>query len=134
MCAERTPLTSAVSLSEVQTADSGSFAYANPGTIHWGPGSVAEHLEQQLDEAQAQRVFVISTRSVSSNSALGGRLEKLLGERCVGQFAEIFDISLRDHQIMNARLRVGMFNHYCLVRFFDYVRDKRRKSLNTDGC
>ena len=89
MCAERTPLTSAVSLSEVQTADSGSFAYANPRTIHWGPGSVAEHLEQQLEEVQAQRVFVITTRSVASNPALGGKLAEVLGERAVGQFAAI---------------------------------------------
>jgi alcohol dehydrogenase len=63
--------------------------YANPGRIHWGAGTLAERLEQELRERGARRVFVITTRSVATNPALGGKLEKLLGERCVGQFADI---------------------------------------------
>jgi alcohol dehydrogenase class IV len=73
----------------VQSADSGSFAYANPRTVHWGPGSLAQCLEQELDELRAQRAFVITTRSVAGNPALGGRLAQLLGARAVGQFAAI---------------------------------------------
>src|SRR5207302_7642179 len=48
-----------------------------------------ERLERELRERDLQRVFVISTRSVASNPALGGKLEQLLGDRGVGQFAEI---------------------------------------------
>ena len=88
-CAERTPLTAALCLSSVQFADSGSFAYANPRTVHWGPGSLAQCLEQELDKLRAQRAFVITTRSVAGNPALGGRLAQLLGARAVGQFAAI---------------------------------------------
>jgi alcohol dehydrogenase len=73
----------------VQFADSGSFAYANPRTIHWGPGSLAQRLEQALGERNAQRAFVITTRSVAGNPALGDKLAQLLGARGVGQFAAI---------------------------------------------
>ncbi|MCA1648309.1 MAG: iron-containing alcohol dehydrogenase [Chloroflexi bacterium] len=73
----------------MQSGDSGSFNYANPRTVHWGTGSLAERLEQELTKRNAQRVFVISTRSVASNPALGGRLADLLGARRVGQFAAI---------------------------------------------
>lgn len=73
----------------VQTAASGSFAYANPRTIHWGPASLAQRLEQELSKRNTQRAFVITTRSVAANSALGGRLAQLLGARAVGQFAAI---------------------------------------------
>src|SRR5258707_15063008 len=87
--AERTPLTAALSLSSVQVADSGTFVYANPGTIHWGPGSLARCLAQELDERRVQRVFVITTKSVASNAALGGALAQLLGARSVGQYSAI---------------------------------------------
>jgi alcohol dehydrogenase class IV len=67
----------------------GSFAYANPGRIYWGAGTLAERLEHELRERQAQRVFVITTSSVAGNPALGGKLQTLLGERGVGHFAAI---------------------------------------------
>ena len=89
MCAERTPLTAALSLSRVQLADSGTFTYANPRTVHWGPGSLARSIVQELDERRAQRAFVITTRSVAGNPALGGALAELLGARAVGQFSHI---------------------------------------------
>ena len=73
----------------MQLADSGTFTYANPRTVHWGPGSLARCLALELDERRAQRAFVITTRSVAANPALGGRLAALLGARCVGQFAAI---------------------------------------------
>jgi alcohol dehydrogenase len=73
----------------VQFAQSGSFTYANPRTIHWGPGSLAERLEQEMRQRNAQRAFVITTRSVAGNPSLGGTLAELLGARRVGQFAAI---------------------------------------------
>ncbi|MGI9146766.1 MAG: iron-containing alcohol dehydrogenase [Chloroflexota bacterium] len=65
----------------------GSFSYANPRTIHWGPGTLAERLERELSERRVQRAFVITTRSVESNPRLGGRLKTLLGSRLAGGFA-----------------------------------------------
>jgi maleylacetate reductase len=68
----------------VRPADFGSFAYANPRTIHWGPGTLPERLAQELG---ARTACVITTRSVAANAALGGRLKTLLGSRLVGEFA-----------------------------------------------
>jgi alcohol dehydrogenase class IV len=73
----------------VGLGDSGSFSYANPRTIHWGGGSLAHHLEQELTQRGAQRAFVLSTSSVAGNPALGGKLQQLLAGRFVGQFAAI---------------------------------------------
>jgi len=73
----------------VQLADSGTFTYANPRTVHWGPGSLARCLALELDERRAQRAFVITTRSVAANPVLGGALARLLGARAVGQFSAI---------------------------------------------
>ena len=72
----------------MQPADYGSFSYANPGTIHWGPGTLAERLEQELREQSVARACVITTRSVEANPALG-ELEQLLGERCAGKFSGV---------------------------------------------
>jgi maleylacetate reductase len=69
----------------VSGLESGSFAYANPRTIHWGAGALAPHLEQELAELNAQRVFVVTTRSVAADPNLGGRLDRRLGSRHVGQ-------------------------------------------------
>jgi len=73
----------------VNPGDAGSFAYANPPRIHWGAGCLAERLEQELTERKAQRVFIVSTRSVATHPELGNRLVGLLGRRCVGHFAAI---------------------------------------------
>ncbi|HEY3063675.1 MAG TPA: iron-containing alcohol dehydrogenase [Chloroflexota bacterium] len=70
-------------------AQSGSFAYANPPRIHWGPGALSEHLAPELDRLGARRVFVVTTRSVAGNPALLGSMERLLGARCVGAFSGI---------------------------------------------
>jgi alcohol dehydrogenase class IV len=71
------------------SAGSGSFTYANPRTLHWGAGVLAERLTAELTQRTLQRAFVVSTRSVAGNAALGGRLRELLGERYVGEFAAI---------------------------------------------
>jgi alcohol dehydrogenase class IV len=76
-------------LTGVQSGQAGSFVYANPPTVHWGAGCLAERLEQELAERTARRVFIVSTRSVASHPKLGKRLVELLGTRCVGQFAAI---------------------------------------------
>jgi alcohol dehydrogenase len=68
---------------------SGSFTYANPRTISWGAGSLAERLEQALRSLGARRAFVVSTRSVGGHPELGGRLANLLESRCVGLFTGI---------------------------------------------
>jgi alcohol dehydrogenase len=73
----------------VNPGDAGSFTYANPPRIHWGAGRLAERLEQELGDRKAQRVFIVSTRSVATHPELGDRLVGLLGRRCVGQFAAI---------------------------------------------
>src|SRR5207253_6718462 len=88
-CERTPPKCASYAYYSLRPADAGSFAYANPGTIHWGPGSLGQHLAHALDERNARRAFVISTRSVAGNSALGGHLRELLGERYVGQFSEI---------------------------------------------
>jgi alcohol dehydrogenase class IV len=67
----------------------GSFAYANPPVIHWGPGCLAEHLDGELRRLNARRVFLVTTRSVAANPRLGGALAARLGDRCVGQYAAI---------------------------------------------
>lgn len=68
---------------------SGSFTYANPRTIHWGAGTLTQRLGQELEKRKLGRAFVISTRSVAANPALGGALQDVLGERCVGEYAAI---------------------------------------------
>ena len=73
----------------MQPADYGSFSYANPGTIHWGPGTLAERLEQELREQSVARACVITTRSVEANPALGERLRTLLGPRLAAPFVSI---------------------------------------------
>jgi alcohol dehydrogenase class IV len=71
------------------TADSGSFSYANPASIYWGAGTLAERLGSVLAQRELRRAFVISTRSVASNPALGPWLRQILGDHCVGEFAGI---------------------------------------------
>ena len=51
-----------------------------PDYVLPGPGPVFQRLAQDLDERHAQRAFVITTRSVAANPALGGRLTQLLGD------------------------------------------------------
>lgn len=69
--------------------EAGTFRYANPPTIHWGAGTLAGRLAEELEKLRAERVFVVSTKSVAGNPALGGRLSDLLGTRCVGMFGAI---------------------------------------------
>jgi alcohol dehydrogenase class IV len=71
------------------TANSGSFVYANPRTIHWGAGTLEARLEQELSQRRLERAFMISTRSVAGKPALMGRLRKILGGRFVGEFSGI---------------------------------------------
>ncbi len=61
----------------------GTFVYANPRTVHWGAGTLADNLEASLRQTRGTRVFVITTRSVAAHAALGGRLRELLGTRLV---------------------------------------------------
>lgn len=67
----------------------GTFVYANPPTIHWGSGCVAERLGEELAGLGARRVFLVTTRSVARNDNLVGALNQVLGERLVGEFDAI---------------------------------------------
>jgi len=69
--------------------DSGTFTYANPGRIAWGAGCLLARLDDELERVRAERVFVITTRSVSGNPRLFGRLGEHLGPRLAGSFAGI---------------------------------------------
>jgi maleylacetate reductase len=73
----------------MQTGDSGTFVYANPRTIHWGAGVLAERLARELKQRGLRRAFVITTRSVANNADLGGRLRELLGGAYVGEYGAI---------------------------------------------
>jgi alcohol dehydrogenase class IV len=73
----------------VAEPDRGTFRYANPPEIHWGPGCVEERLIVSLDTLCARRVFLVSTRSVANNPRLGGAMRRLLGDRLVGEFSAI---------------------------------------------
>lgn len=73
----------------MSSGDSGSFTYANPRTVHWGTDSLGDRLPRALEELRAGRAFVVTTRSVASNPALGGRLREILGSRLVGELATI---------------------------------------------
>src|SRR5947207_12290582 len=73
----------------MSTGDSGSFGYANPRTIHWGAGSLTQHLDREIVDRGLRRAFVVSTKSVSNNPNLAGRLRHILGERDVGEFGAI---------------------------------------------
>jgi alcohol dehydrogenase class IV len=68
---------------------SGSFEYANPRTIHWGAGSLAQRLDQELTQRGMQHALVVTTRSVAANPELLGTLQAILRGRCVGVFAAI---------------------------------------------
>src|SRR5690242_15119848 len=68
---------------------SGTFAYANPRRVHWGAGTLERALTSELSRLGVQRVFVVSTKSVANNPALGGRLRSLLGDRLVGEYSAI---------------------------------------------
>src|SRR5262249_9879664 len=67
----------------------GSFQYANPMTIHYGAGCVHELLDAELGRLGAKRAFLVTTRSVAAQPALGGWLVERLGERLVGQYTTI---------------------------------------------
>src|SRR5215831_9644080 len=68
---------------------SGSFTYVNPARIHWGGGCLPERLSHEVSELGAERVFVITTRSVHGNPALSGEVRDVLGARLAGAFPGI---------------------------------------------
>src|SRR3954468_19616782 len=66
----------------------GTFQYLNPGTIHWGEGSVAG-LDAELSRAGVRRVFLITTGSIERNPAVLSGVESALGTRLAGKTARI---------------------------------------------
>ena len=74
------------------------FRYANPAVIHWGPGSMREHLAPELARLSARRVLVVTTRSALADPALAPAVEALLGDRLaaratIGQHAPAREIA-----------------------------------------
>jgi hypothetical protein len=59
----------------------GTFQYTNPLTIHYGAGCVDGLLEAELGRLGVKRVFLVSTRSVAANPALGGSLARIIHRR-----------------------------------------------------
>ncbi|MDQ6876219.1 MAG: iron-containing alcohol dehydrogenase [Candidatus Dormibacteraeota bacterium] len=57
----------------------GVFAYSNPRVIHWGAGSLAQ-LAPELKRLQANRVALITTRSLVAEGKLIARVRGALGE------------------------------------------------------
>src|SRR3982074_3572547 len=65
------------------------FQYVNPEVIHWGAGCLREKLDAELRRVGGRRVFVVTTKSAAREPALAAAVEKLLGDRCAGRFADI---------------------------------------------
>ena len=57
------------------------FQYANPATIHWGPGCVRETLDAELRRTAVRRVLLVTTRSAVREPALAVSVEALIGSR-----------------------------------------------------
>src|SRR3981189_192147 len=66
----------------------GAFQYLNPGTIHWGEGSVAA-LDAELSRAGVKRVFLITTGSIARNPPVLAPVGGVVGARVVGRTAAI---------------------------------------------
>jgi maleylacetate reductase len=66
----------------------GTFQYLNPGTIHWGEGSVSA-LDAELSRAGVRKVFLITTGSIERNPAVLSAVESALGGRLAGRTARI---------------------------------------------
>ena len=50
----------------LRSMPTGVFAYSNPRSVHWGPGSVAQ-LGAEVQRLEAQRVALVTTRSLLSS-------------------------------------------------------------------
>jgi 3-oxoacid CoA-transferase len=57
----------------------GVFNYSNPRVIHWGPGSLTQ-LAPELKRLQANRIALITTRSLLAEERLVARVRSSLGE------------------------------------------------------
>ncbi len=57
----------------------GVFSYSNPRAIHWGPGSLAQ-LAPELKRLQANRVALVTTRSLVAEEKLLARVRGAIGE------------------------------------------------------
>lgn len=68
-------------------APAGIWQYLPVERVIFGPGQV-ETLPQQVDRLGGRRVFVITGQSLATKTDLVQRVEKLLGERHAGTFAD----------------------------------------------
>jgi maleylacetate reductase len=73
------------------------FNYSNPRVIHWGPGSLAQ-LAPELKRLQANRVAIVTTRSLLAEGKLVNRVRGALGEaeapatEVIGQHAPMSEV------------------------------------------
>jgi len=73
------------------------FNYSNPRVIHWGPGSLAQ-LAPELKRLQANRVALVTTRSLLAEGKLVNRVRGALGEagapatELIGQHAPMSEV------------------------------------------
>ncbi len=73
------------------------FNYSNPLVIHWGVGSLTQ-LETQLQKLHAQRVMLVTTRSILANASLFDTVRHALGAVAapatvvIGQHAPISEV------------------------------------------
>jgi alcohol dehydrogenase class IV len=75
----------------------GAFSYSNPRAIHWGSGSLSQ-LAPELKRLQANRVALVTTRSLIAEGKLLARVRGALGDsqapatEVIGQHAPLTDI------------------------------------------
>jgi maleylacetate reductase len=73
------------------------FSYSNPRVIHWGPGSLAQ-LAPELKRLQANRVALVTTRSLLAEGKLVARVRGAMGDaeapatEVIGQHAPMAEI------------------------------------------
>ncbi len=66
-------------------ADLGHFAYLPMHGVHYGPGAVNQ-LPAELERLRAERVMVVTSPSVHRHPDVGGRVQALLGDHCIGVY------------------------------------------------
>ena len=67
---------------------SGAFRYENPGLIYWGQDAL-DGLAKLLDQLEVHRPFVVTTRSLATNTAVTNRLRQAAGRALAGEPALI---------------------------------------------
>ena len=116
----------------------GTFQYLNPGTIHWGEGSLSG-LDAELSRSGARRVFLITTGSVERNPALRSAVESAVGTRLagktarIGQHAPVGEVAqaareLKDAKADARRFRTQIFGAWLLARKMRAIEEQHTRA------